>query len=196
MDPILAYLKNGEVPKGNTEAHILQLKTTRYVLYDDKLYQRGYSMSFLKCVPPSEVKYIIKEIHEGICGNHVVRQSLTFKTLRQGYYWPKMKADCMEFAQRCDKCQRFSLISKAHLEEHTTMTCLWPFTVWGIDLIGQLPKGRGSVQYAVVAIDYFTKWIKAEALVPITPAKIKEFMYKNIICQYGVPHTIISDNTK
>ena len=39
------------------------------------------------------------------------------------------------------------------------MTSPWLFAVWGIDLISQLPKGRGSVQYAVVAIDYFTKWV-------------------------------------
>ena len=40
------------------------------------------------------------------------------------------------------------------------MTSPWPFVIWGIDLIGQFPKGRGSVQYAVVAVDYFTKWVK------------------------------------
>ena len=47
--------------------------------------------------------------------------------------------------------------SKAHLEELTSMNSQWPFTVWGIDLIGWLPKERGSVQYTVVAVDYFTK---------------------------------------
>ena len=46
----------------------------------------------------------------------------------------------------------------------------------------------------VVAIDYFTKWVEAEALASITPTKIKEFIYKNIVCRYGVPHTIISNN--
>ena len=46
----------------------------------------------------------------------------------------------------------------------------------------------------MVAIDYSTKWVKAEALVSITPAKIREFIYKNIICRYEVPHTIILDN--
>ena len=45
-----------------------------------------------------------------------------------------------------------------------------------------------------MAIDYFMKWVEAEVLASITPSKIKEFVYKNIICQYGVPHTIISDN--
>ena len=47
-----------------------------------------------------------------------------------------------------------------------------------------------------MAVDYFTKWVEAEALSSNTPAKIKEFIYKNIICHYGVPHTIISNNSK
>ena len=50
------------------------------------------------------------------------------------------------------------------------------------------------MQYAVVVVNYFTKWVEVEALASITPAKIKEFVHKNIVCQYGVPHTIISDN--
>ena len=48
----------------------------------------------------------------------------------------------------------------------------------------------------MVAIDYFTKWIEVEALALITPLKIKEFVYRNIFCRYGVPHTLISDNGK
>ena len=107
-----------------------------------------------------------------------------------------MKVDCMEFFQKYNKYQWFSLVTKAHPEELTTMTSPWSFAVWEIDLIGQLLKGRGSVQYAVVAINYFIKWVEAEALVSITPAKIKEFVYKNIVCRYRVPYTIVSDNGK
>ena len=70
MDPIAAYLKNGEVSKDKTKACILRLKAAHYVLYDEKLYRKGYSMLLLKCVPPSEAEYIMREIHEGICGNH------------------------------------------------------------------------------------------------------------------------------
>ena len=65
-----------------------------------------------------------------------------------------MKPNCMEFARKCDRSQRFAPISKAHPKELTTITNPWPFVVWGIDLIGQFLKGRGSVQYAVVVIDY------------------------------------------
>ena len=45
----------------------------------------------------------------------------------------------------------------------------------------------------MVVVDYFTKWVEAEALASITLAKIREFIYRNIICQYGVPHNIVSN---
>ena len=45
-----------------------------------------------------------------------------------------------------------------------------------------------------MAVNYFTKWVEAEALASITPVKIREFIYKNIICRYRVPHTIVLEN--
>ena len=66
----------------------------------------------------------------------------------------------------------------------------------GIDVIDQLPKERGSVQYAMMLVNYSTKWVEAEALTLITPWKITEFVYKNIVCSYRVPHTIVSNNSK
>ena len=104
MDHIITYLKIGDQPEDKTEAQILRLKVAHYVLYDDKLYKRGYSMPLLKCVTLLEAKYIMREIHEGTCGNHAEGQSLVFKALRQGYYWFTMKTDCMEYAHKCDKC--------------------------------------------------------------------------------------------
>ena len=61
----------------------------------------------------------------------------------------------------------------------------WPFAVWGIDLIRSLPTGKGGVKYAVVAVDYFTKWAEAETLTTITTKKVLDFVVKNIICRYG-----------
>ena len=80
------------------------------MIYDDKLYRKGYSMPLLKCVTLSEVDYIIKKINEEICGHHVGGQSLAFKALRHGYYWSTIKSDCMEFARKCDNYQRFALV--------------------------------------------------------------------------------------
>ena len=68
--------------------------------------------------------------------------------------------------------------------------------MWGIDLIGEFPKAKGGVKYAVVVVDYFTKWAEAEPLATITAKKIKDFVYRGIVCRYGVPYQLISDNGK
>ena len=47
-----------------------------------------------------------------------------------------------------------------------------------------------------MAIDYFTKWAEAEALTIITEAKVQSFVWKNIVCRFGIPKTIILDNGK
>lgn len=56
-------------------------------------------------------------------------------------------------------------------EKLTSMTSPWPFAQWGVGLIGPLPKGQGGARYAILAIDYFMKWIKVEALSSITKKK-------------------------
>ena len=50
-------------------------------------------MPILKCVGKEDANYILKEVHEGICGNHIGARTLAGKTLRQGYYWPTMLKD-------------------------------------------------------------------------------------------------------
>ena len=72
----------------------------------------------------------------------------------------------------------------------------WPFALWGLDLIGPMPEGKGQVKYAVVAVDYFTKWAEAEALATITATRIENFVWKSIICRFGIPNAIVTDNGK
>ncbi|KAM1522606.1 hypothetical protein ACFX10_012706 [Malus domestica] len=74
------------------------------------------------------------------------------------------------------------------------MISTWPFAQWGLDLIGPMPAGKGKVHYAIVAVDYFTKWAEVEPLATITEAKIEDFVWKNILCRFGIPNAIVTDN--
>ncbi|XP_074324266.1 uncharacterized protein LOC141703407 [Apium graveolens] len=64
----------------------------------------------------------------------------------------------------------------------------------GIDLIGELPKAKGDVKYAVVAVDYFNKWAEAMPLVTITAKIIKDFVFNSIVCRFGIPYKLFYDN--
>ena len=60
--------------------------------------------------------------------------------------------------------------------------------------MGPLPYGKKQIKFLVIAIDYFTKWVEAEPLVVIMEAKIQHFVWKNLVCRFGIPRIIISDN--
>lgn len=112
MDPITSYLRDKKLPDNKDEARKIMLSSAQYVILGDVLYKRGYSLPYLKCLTSDEANYVMREIHEGICGNYLGARSLTHKAIRQGYFWPAIKEDAQKFVQWCDKCQRFSNIPR------------------------------------------------------------------------------------
>ena len=105
MTPIVGYLKEGKLPQGRDEARKLRIKSARYVLMDEVLYKRGFSQSYLRCRAPDEANYVLREVHEGACGNHSGARSLVHKVIRAGYYWPTIQADAKAYIKVYDQCQ-------------------------------------------------------------------------------------------
>ena len=64
----------------------LRIRAARYTLIEKVLYKKSYIWPYLRCLRPDEDEYALKEIHKGICGQHIGSRSLAHKTLRQGYY--------------------------------------------------------------------------------------------------------------
>ncbi|KAM1810112.1 hypothetical protein ACFX12_026916 [Malus domestica] len=194
ITPIYNFLAHGTLPNDKVQAKQIRYKSTRYLIINDQLYKRGFSLPYLRCLTPAEAEIVLREIHEGVCGDHAGSRSLAHKTFRQGYYWPTLHQDAIKVSRSCDKCQRYATIPHSPPEPLTPMISPWPFAQWGLDLIGPMPAGKGKVCYAVVAVDYFTKWAEVEPLATITEAKIEDFVWKNILCRFGIPNAIVTDN--
>ena len=134
-------------------------------------------------------------IHRGECGPHMSGHTLARKILRQGYYWTTMQQDCNAHVRRCHLCQVYAKSQKLPPKELYTMTAPWPFATWGIDIIDKIsPKASIGHQYILVAIDNFTKWVETESYAELDAKAVARFLRKNIICWFGVPHEIVSDN--
>ncbi|XP_038680911.1 uncharacterized protein LOC119981840 [Tripterygium wilfordii] len=98
MDPIVAYLKDGILPEDKKEARKLTVKATRFLLSpDQKLYKKSFSDPYLLCVHPGRVDDLLFEIHEGSCGAHAVRRTFAFRTITQGFWWPYMQKDALQY---------------------------------------------------------------------------------------------------
>uniref|UniRef100_A0A2N9F3F9 Uncharacterized protein n=1 Tax=Fagus sylvatica TaxID=28930 RepID=A0A2N9F3F9_FAGSY len=160
------------------------------------LYKRSFSLPYLRCLAPDEAKYVMREIHKGICGNYLGARALQKKIVRAGYYWPSMQADANKFVQYCDKCQRFANLLHSPPKVLVPMMTPWPFAQWGLDIMGLFPIGRRQLKFLVVAIDYFTKWVEAEPLATIIEKNIQSFVWKAVICRFGIPRVLVSDNGK
>ena len=76
------------------------------------------------------------------------------------------------------------------------MIAFWPFAQWGLDIMGPFPTALRQLKFLVVGIDYFTKWVEVKALATITEKNIRNFVWRNIICKYGIPRVLVSNNGK
>jgi len=116
------------------------------------------------------------------------------KVIRAVYYWPIIREDCTRYAQQCKQCQQHAYWHKAPPEELRSIYSLWPFHTWGIDILEPFPLAIRQMKYLVVAIEYFTKWIEAEPMAQITAHKITHFVWRSIVCHFGLPKRFVSDN--
>ncbi|GJY58469.1 reverse transcriptase domain-containing protein [Tanacetum coccineum] len=130
----------------------------------------------------------------GSCGIHVGPRAVVRKAIRQGYYWPTMHEDAKEEVQKCDSCQIHAPVPRLPKTLMTSIMAPCLFYQWGMDILGPLPPARGGAKFVIVAINYFTKWIEAKPLVKIIGKKVILFVMDNIICRFGLPRIIVTDN--
>ncbi|XP_016165249.1 uncharacterized protein LOC107607864 [Arachis ipaensis] len=192
--PHIQFLRNGDIPEEVKDQKKFKRQASFFTLLNNDLYRRGYSRPLLKCLDRSEADLVIDEAHEGICGIHSGARSLAQKILRAGFYWPTIWEDSRKKVRTCDRCQKHASIINIPAENLHHSVVSWPFNQWGIDILGPFPTAPRQVKYLVVAYDYFSKWIEAQPLARITSSQMISFVWKSIICRFGLPRHIITDN--
>nr|GFA59276.1 reverse transcriptase domain-containing protein [Tanacetum cinerariifolium] len=196
MTQLVDYLKGGVLPGDKKEARKLRLKARQYELIEGVLYRRSFLTPWLRCVGPLQADYVTREIHEGSCSMHAGPRSVVAKAVRLGYYWPIMHKDARDMIRKCNDCQIHRHVTRHPQQSLTLIMAPWPFYKWGIDIAGPFSEGPGKVKFLIVAMDYFTKWIEAKAVATIIGGQVKKFVWDNIVCRFGIPGEIVSDNGK
>ena len=196
MEPIWDYIIDGRLPDDPKEAAKIRARSTRFTNHKGSLYKRGFFTPILKCIAGKDIEYVLTEVHEGICENHIGARALAGKVLRQGYYWPTILKDATDLVKKCRVYKEHTKISRLPSEPLTSITSPWPFQQWGLDILGPLPLGKGQCKFIIFVVDYFTKWAEAEPLATITEQKISNFVLRAIKCRFGIPRALVSNNEK
>ena len=179
------------IPKSAEAARIIR-RSKGLVLVGDNLYKRSALGILMKCVTLEEGKDILREIHEGVCGNHAASRTLVGKAYRSGFFWTTVVSDAEDLVRRCPGCQFFG--KKTHVPAHNLITIppSWSFACWSLDMIGLLTVVPGGFNHVLVAVDKFTKWIEYKPIMKISSDRAVDFI-SDIVHWFGFPHTIITN---
>ena len=79
---IYKFLVHDTLPNDKVQAKQIRYKSTRYLIINDQLYKRGFNLPYLRCLTPAEAEIVLREIHEGVYGDHVGSRSLAHKAFR------------------------------------------------------------------------------------------------------------------
>ncbi|RVW77843.1 Retrovirus-related Pol polyprotein from transposon 17.6 [Vitis vinifera] len=131
---------------------------TRFVICGDTLYRRSADGMLLLCLDRASADRVMREVHS------------------------ELLSVCPEMPE----CQIHGDLIHAPPSELHALTSPWPFSVWGIDIIGKVsPKSSSGHEFILVAIDYFTKWVEAASY-----ARGAHFRAEvdTLLQEYGIRH--------
>ena len=115
------------------------------------------------------------------------------KTIRERFWWPGTIDMAKKIVAACAPCQQMC----RELTEPRTSTSIPVFHIfhrWHVDLVGPLPTSARGHKYVIVAVEAATKWIEAECIMAKTAEIVKNWIWSEIICRFGCPKEIVTDN--
>ena len=190
--PYIAYILRKELPEDEEEAPQIVRQSKAFTVIKGQLYRESATGVGQKCITPEEGRIILDDIHSGTCGHHASSRTIVAKAYRAGFYWPRANEMAKEIVDKCGGCQFYSNMSHKPASALKTIPLVWPFAVWGLDMVGPLRTGRGGFMHVLVAVDKFTKWIEAKPIKNLDACTAISFI-RELIFRYGVPHSIITD---
>ena len=145
----------------------------------------------LRIIPPlSHREKLFQDVHNGKYGAHL-REAKIHGQLSRHYWWPKMRVDVTRWCRACITCAT-RRVGRAVKPPLTPIPVSGPFDRLGVDVV-QFPKSRAGNQYAIVFVDYLTKWPEVFAARDQTVLTIAQLFLKEIILRHGVPKELLSD---
>ncbi|XP_028115917.1 protein NYNRIN-like [Camellia sinensis] len=105
-----------------------------------------------------------------------------------------MEQEDKNFVRRCQYCQKFgNLIHAPAVELHNIKTP-YLFHTWAFDLVSPIAQQSKGHRWIFIATEVSTKWVKTIPMKKADGAGVANFIKENIICRFGIPKVMLSDN--
>ena len=194
LDPdlrlLIAFLEDHALPEDDRKARELVLGRAQYTMIEGVLYRIESDKTLRVVVPVGDRENLFKEAHSGKCGGHL-REVKIHSQLSRHYWWPGMRQDITKWCRACLVCATRS-VGKPIKPSLTPIPVCGPFDRVGVDVL-QLPKSSHGHRYAVVFMDYLTKWPEVFPAADQSAPTIAKLLVERVISRHGVPRELLSD---
>ena len=190
LSDIMTYSETGDLPQDKRRAQELVLASSMFTIQDGILYKVEKDKT-LRIVPPSRDRQKrFMEVHQGPFSGHL-REAKIHGQLSKHYWWPHMRKDISHWCRACLTCASRNVCSPAR-PPLTPISVGGPFDRVGVDVL-QLPKTARGNKYAIVFVDYLTKWPEVFAAPDQMALTISKLFVEEIISHHGVRNQLLSD---
>jgi RNase H-like domain found in reverse transcriptase/Reverse transcriptase (RNA-dependent DNA polymerase)/Integrase zinc binding domain/Integrase core domain len=196
LQRIIQHIKdNPSKPFGDKHAPYLLMNNLLYKVRHLNSYtgQRVFGQKYLLVIPQPIQSKILQWAHDHPTAGHAGRTK-TFFRLSSRVYWPSMRKDVFKYIQSCKSCQQFKYNNAPTAAPMQLHMVTQPWHTIGIDIMGPFPPTFRQKRYLLVIVDYFTRWVELFALRRTTATDIVNILINEVICRYGIPSYILSDN--
>lgn len=184
------YLEDGALPEDSKQARELVLMHPQFTMVDGVLYHVEPDKTLQVVPPASDRRTLFDTAHSGKFSGHL-REAKIHGQLSKHYWWPKMRADITRWCRECLMCASRH-VGRSVRPPLTPIPVAGPFDRVGVDII-QYPKSTNGNRYAVVFIDFLTKWPEVFPTADQSAATIARLLVEQIVCRHGVPAELLSD---
>jgi Integrase zinc binding domain/Integrase core domain len=185
------FITNLKHPRNITEEmkEEIENKAGNFIIRKDQLYwiKKGQNR---RVITKKEIEKVLFNAHSSTLAGHYNAHS-TYIALKGKYYWPTMCKDINEYVKSCDVCQRSQKPQRHEALNPIPVGNI--FEKWGMDIIGPLNETEQGNKYIFTATEYLSKWAVAHPMTDIKASTVAKVFFDYVICDYGVPKTIITD---
>jgi hypothetical protein len=190
-DPVcLRLLEEGVLPDSidMEESKNVRKRANNYCWKEQKLFFKGLLMP-----KPEERMSLVRQMHGDL--GHFGEQR-TLAEIRRRYFWHNRTEDVKMVVRRCEQCQLVRSAGSIRFgdEQLKSIHVYDLFQRVALDTAGPLPETKSGNKYILVAIDHYFKWCKAKAVDDHGAKTTARFLEDDIICRYGVPKFVLTDN--
>lgn len=147
-------------------------------------------------VPEDFREELVRLMHGSPLSGHLGVDK-TIARVTEQHFWPRMTTDIKYYVVKCPKCQAYKASNRPPVGEmQGFIPQMKPLTAYAIDIVGPLPLTSRRSQYVLTMLDICSKWLICVPLTNATAYNVTWALREKVICQYGFPEIVISDNAK